>query len=578
MTDPREEFPMKPQLSEGTLDRANRGFRRFNILENNSSTSLGQKRQSIILNDEYDSSDSNIVGVESVPESPVASSEAEAREQTKAEVEAVESPLSAGESAMSTGNDTIKHGKIDSAGSQSTVYRHVTQSKVRFKRDGEMRSNFGDLNFIPRETIFDSEIHFGAKFYGLYIAFWIAVAFFGVDVVSGYHQSHGSLLNSEIFKLMMKDLWKVALTDLAMYLSMYTSVVIQVLVKHNIIRWKYTGFVLQTVYEVALLYCPLSFTDRMDYPWIAQIFIMLHTVVMLMKVHSYAFFNGYLWEITKELRFSAAFLKKREFLPENIKKALSNSVEFCNSEISSQEFPSNISFFNFFEYSFFPVLVYQSKYPRNEKIRWGYLFTKIAGIFGVIILMIAIAQHRLYPIVSYCLEIQKTTSLSHRLKEYPFILIQTIPPFLTIYLLVFYLIWELILNAIAELSRFADREFYSYWWNSVDWNEYARDWNVPVHKFLLRHVYHSSISAFKVNKTAATFFTFLLSSVIHELAMYVIFKKVRFYLLCLQMSQLSLVQLSKTKWMKGKYVLGNCIFWFGVVFGPSLMCTMYLVF
>ncbi|OXT10108.1 hypothetical protein B9K06_26630, partial [Bacillus sp. OG2] len=79
----------------------------------------------------------------------------------------------------------------------------------------------------------------------------------------------------------------------------------------------------------------------------------------------------------------------------------------------------------------------------------------------------------------------------------------TIPPFLSVYLLIFYLIWELILNSIAELSRFGDREFYAYWWNSIDWTEYARDWNVPVHKFLLRHVYHSSISAFKVNKTMA---------------------------------------------------------------------------
>lgn len=575
MADPREEFPMTTQLSENTINRANQGLKRFNILKNNSSTSVGQKRQSIVLNDEYDSSDSNIVGVESFPESPAASvidvEEAEEVEQ---------SPLSAG-SSKSTGNDTIQYEKkvaTDSAASQSNVYKHVTQSKVRFKKDGKMRSNFGDLNFIARETIFDREIHFGAKFYGLYVACWIAIAFFGVDVVCGYHRSHGSLFSSEIVRLMLKDLWKVALTDLAMYLSMYVSVIIQLLIKHNIIRWKYTGFALQTAYEIALLYCPLSFADRMNYPWIAQIFIMLHSVVMLMKVHSYAFFNGYLWEITNELKFSTVFIKKKDYLPEKIEKALNNSIEFCNSEISSQKFPKNISFSNFLEYSFFPVLVYQNSYPRNDKIRWGYLFTKVAGIFGVIILMIAIAQHRLYPIVIHCLEIQKTTSLSYRLKEYPFILIETIPPFLTVYLLVFYLIWELILNAIAELSRFADREFYGYWWNSVDWNEYARDWNVPVHKFLLRHVYHSSISAFKVNKTAATFFTFLLSSLIHELAMYVIFKKVRFYLLCLQMSQLSLVQLSKTKWMRGRNVLGNCIFWFGVVFGPSLMCTMYLVF
>lgn len=44
------------------------------------------------------------------------------------------------------------------------------------------------------------------------------------------------------------------------------------------------------------------------------------------------------------------------------------------------------------------------------------------------------------------------------------------------YLLVFYIIWDAILNAIAELTRFSDREFYGPWWNSVTWDQFAREW------------------------------------------------------------------------------------------------------
>jgi sterol O-acyltransferase len=540
MVDPKETQKLGPKLSENTLNQATKGFKRFNILENNSCQPNTSKRHSIVLDDEYDSSQLNL----------------------------------AAETKESKSVDVIKSYKADN----KSVYRHVKSSKVRYQKNGEMRSNFVDLSFQARETIFDSEIHFGAKFYGFYVAIWICIGFFGLNVLCDYHLNHGSLFQSKIVHLMIKDIWKIALTDLIMYLSMYFSVMIQLLIKYNIISWKHTGFALQSIYEVLLLCYPFNFADKMKYPWIGQIFLMLHSCVMLMKVHSYAFFNGYLWEIKNELSFSTIFIKKRKLLEDDIKVALDNSIKFCQSEIDSQNFPNNISFKNFFTYSMFPVLVYQSEYPRNQRIRWGYLFSKILGIFGVIFLMIAIAQYKLYPIVLHCLELQKSTSLGFRLKIYPFILIETIPPFLSIYLLTFYLIWELILNAIAELSRFADREFYRYWWNSIDWNEYARDWNVPVHKFLLRHVYHSSISAFKVNKHFATFFTFFLSSIIHEFAMYVIFKKIRFYLLLLQMSQLSLVQLSRTKWMKDKLILGNCIFWFGIVFGPSLMCTMYLIF
>jgi sterol O-acyltransferase len=111
-------------------------------------------------------------------------------------------------------------------------------------------------------------------------------------------------------------------------------------------------------------------------------------------------------------------------------------------------------------------------------------------------------------------------------------------PFMMEYLLTWYLIWETILNFVAELTRFADRGFYDAWWNCVSWDQFARDWNRPVHNFLLRHVYHSSISAMKVDKHTATLITFFLSACVHELVMWCIFKKLRGYLLVLQMCQL----------------------------------------
>jgi sterol O-acyltransferase len=148
--------------------------------------------------------------------------------------------------------------------------------------------------------------------------------------------------------------------------------------------------------------------------------------------------------------------------------------------------------------------------------------------------------------------------LVERLQEFPGLLLDLIFPFMMEYLLVWYLIWETILNILAELTYFADRSFYDAWWNSgksdnicalklhqlinicssVSWDQFARDWNRPVHVFLLRHVYHSSISSLKVNKHTATLITFLLSACVHELVMWCLFKKLRGYLLFLQMCQL----------------------------------------
>jgi len=44
-------------------------------------------------------------------------------------------------------------------------------------------------------------------------------------------------------------------------------------------------------------------------------------------------------------------------------------------------------------------------------------------------------------------------------------------------LLAFFLVFEVILNAIAEVTRFADRRFYADWWNSTGFDEFSRKWN-----------------------------------------------------------------------------------------------------
>lgn len=77
--------------------------------------------------------------------------------------------------------------------------------------------------------------------------------------------------------------------------------------------------------------------------------------------------------------------------------------------------------------------------------------------------------------------------LRERFKEFPWMLMDLVFPFMMEYLvrclllwhrvyldanhfsrtkLAWYLIWETILNILAELTCFADRSFYDAWWNS----------------------------------------------------------------------------------------------------------------
>jgi sterol O-acyltransferase len=71
--------------------------------------------------------------------------------------------------------------------------------------------------------------------------------------------------------------------------------------------------------------------------------------------------------------------------------------------------------------------------------------------------------------------------------------------------------------------------------------------------------------------------TFLLSACVHELIMLCIFRRLRGYLLFLQMTQLPLVWLSRTRFMRGQRLVGNIVFWLGIFTGPSLLCSLYLI-
>lgn len=132
---------------------------------------------------------------------------------------------------------------------------------------------------------------------------------------------------------------------------------------------------------------------------------------------------------------------------------------------------------------------------------------------------------------------------------------------------IFYIIFECICPAFAELSCFADRELYGDWWNSTSWDEFSRKWNKPVHVFLLRHVYSSSRNAWNFSKWQAAFFTFFLSALAHELVMAVVSKKIRPYLFLMQISQIPLIAIGRLPIVRRNRTLGNIVFWLGLMIG-----------
>ena len=89
--------------------------------------------------------------------------------------------------------------------------------------------------------------------------------------------------------------------------------------------------------------------------------------------------------------------------------------------------------------------------------------------------------------------------------------------------------------------------------------EFSREWNVPVHHFFRRHVYSASLAV--MSRPVATVITFFISALAHELVMGCITKKLRGYGAFALLLQMPLVVMQRSKWMRGRQLLNNVLFW-----------------
>ena len=370
-----------------------------------------------------------------------------------------------------------------------------------------------------------------------------------------------------------------------------------------------------------------SWPFMLSWTWTAQVFFTLHTLTILMKMHSYAFYNGHL--STTENRLSAldnpgnastaaavrypqssARLneirseieeekrrqdekeeeKRRQDEKEDLTQLREDLAIELTSPLGHVTYPQNLTSYNYADYILCPTLCYELEYPRVEKMQWAELFYKTLAIFGCIFLLTIISEEFIVPVLQDAsIRLGGTEGFS----EMGMILAETISlllfPFMITFLLVFLVIFEYVLGAFAEMTRFADRHFYSDWWNSCDWLEFSREWNIPVHHFLRRHVY--SASRGRLSRTQATIITFLISAFGHELVMGCITKKLRGYGFLAQMMQLPIVALQRSQFVKERRLLNvsshyppkgtfirlsnaqNICFWVSMITGLAMVCT-----
>ena len=97
-----------------------------------------------------------------------------------------------------------------------------------------------------------------------------------------------------------------------------------------------------------------------------------------------------------------------------------------------------------------------------------------------------------------------------------------------IWLTFFYLLFHSFLNTMGEILSFADRNFYNDWWNSDDIVVFWKTWNLPVHRWAVRHLYKPLLKS-GFSTTNASFVVFFISAALHEYLVSVPLRMFKYY-------------------------------------------------
>uniref|UniRef100_G3P2M5 O-acyltransferase n=1 Tax=Gasterosteus aculeatus aculeatus TaxID=481459 RepID=G3P2M5_GASAC len=203
-------------------------------------------------------------------------------------------------------------------------------------------------------------------------------------------------------------------------------------------------------------------------------------------------------------------------------------------------YPGNLTIRDMFYFVFAPTLCYELNFPRSPNVRMSFLLRRLLEMW-----MVPIIQSSMKPL--------------------------EVPNHL-LWLMFFYGFFHSSMNFTAELLCFGDRQFYNDWWNSETVTHFWQNWNIPVHKWCIRHFYKPLLRKgfSKIVSQSAVFF---LSAFFHEYLVSVPLRMFRLWAFMGMMAQLPLA------WFVGRFLhgnYGNAAVWISLIIGQPFAVLMYV--
>lgn len=278
--------------------------------------------------------------------------------------------------------------------------------------------------------------------------------------------------------------------------------------------------------------------------------------ILFLKLYSYKDVNMWCREL------STAKAKK---LARSLSCPSAQQLSGSNSKVC---YPGNLTIRDMYYFVFAPTLCYELNFPRSPKIRMGFLLRRLFEMLFFIQMLVALTQQWMIPIIQSSMKPLEDMDLSRMTER----LLRLAVPNHLLWLMFFYWFFHSSLNFSAELLCFGDRQFYKDWWNSETVTYFWQNWNIPVHKWCLRHFYKPLLRRgfSKIVSQSAVFF---LSAFFHEYLVSVPLRMFRLWAFMGMMAQLPLAWFV-SHFVSGNY--GNAAVWISLIIGQPFAVLMYV--
>uniref|UniRef100_A0A3Q3FWF5 O-acyltransferase n=1 Tax=Labrus bergylta TaxID=56723 RepID=A0A3Q3FWF5_9LABR len=276
--------------------------------------------------------------------------------------------------------------------------------------------------------------------------------------------------------------------------------------------------------------------------------------VLLLKLYSYQDTNRW----CREIRHAKAKRLTRPNVPQS-----NGSAVHCHVS-----YPGNLTHRDMYYFVFAPTLCYQLNFPRSPRIRKRFLIRRLFEMLFFMQLLVGLIQQWMVPTIQNSMKPFQEMDFSRMVER----LLKLAVPNHLIWLIFFYWFFHSSMNFVAELLQFGDREFYRDWWNSETVTYFWANWNIPVHKWCLRHFYKPMLKR-GTNKFLAQTAVFLVSAFFHEYLVSVPLKMFRLWAFMGMMAQVPLA------WFVGRFLngnYGNAAVWISLIIGQPVAVLMYV--